>query len=144
MIFHADVVWNTIYLANNSEKIKLKKMTRIILLLVTVSFINTVCGQYFSNVNNELCYELYRTQDALSQYRVFIVIDREATDPGDTVMLAKWNKFSQTERINIAQSWAIHGRRIEVERVPYITNPAQFTHYRMPAEMKRDTQPIAD
>ncbi len=117
-------------------------MTRLILLLVTVSFLNTVHAQYFNNVNNELCYELYRTQDALSEYRVFMVIDKDATEPEDTAMLAQFNKFSQTERVNLALRWALHGRRIEAERTPYITKPAQFTHYRMPAEMKRDTQPI--
>ena len=118
-------------------------MTRIILLLmVFFSGKNMAYAQYFNNVNNELCYELYRTQDALSEYRVFMVIDKETTVPGDTAVLAQWTTFSQSQRSKITQRWATEGRRIEVERAPYITKTPKFDKPGSVLEMKRDTQKI--
>ena len=118
-------------------------MTHLKLLLVMLFWANTFTyAQYFNNVNNELCYELYRTQDALSEYRVFMVIDKETTVPGDTAVLAQWTTFSQSQRSKITQRWATEGRRIEVDRAPYITKTPKFDKPGSVLEMKRDTQKI--
>jgi len=52
-------------------------MLRIILPVIFSSCTTNLHAQYFNNVNNELCYELYHTNDALSEIRVYIVIDKE-------------------------------------------------------------------
>jgi|GEM_PF-3553826 len=117
-------------------------MLRIILPLFLAICANNLNAQYFNNVNNELCYELYRTTDALSEFRVYIVMDKETIEPNDTALLAQWHKFSKSERINIVQRWAIHGRRIEAERAPYITKTPKFDKPGHAVEMKLDTQKI--
>lgn len=117
-------------------------MLRTILPFFFVVFTNNLFAQYFNNVNNELCYELYRTSDALSEFRVYIVMDKETIEPEDTVLLTKWHKISQSDRIKIVQGWALHGRRIEAERAPYITKTPKFVKPGSVLEMKRDTQKI--
>lgn len=115
---------------------------KILLMAIILNVNNSCYAQYFNNVNNELCYELYRLKDALSEYRVFIVMDNETIEPADTIKLAKWNTFSQNERNKIVQKWAINGRRIEAERAPYITKPPKFERQPKPIEMKRVDQKI--
>lgn len=117
-------------------------MLRIILPLFFAVCTNNLHAQYFNNVNSELCYELYRTSDALSEFRVYVVIDKETIEPDDTVLLAQWYKLSKSEQITIAQHWAMDGRRIEAERKPYTTNPPKFDKPIPHLEMKRDTQKI--
>jgi len=85
---------------------------------------------YYTNVNSELCFELYRTGDRLGAYRMYVVIDEETTFLADTVFLNQWHRLSQGRRSGITQRWAIEGRRIEAERAPYITLPARFPNCR--------------
>jgi hypothetical protein len=117
-------------------------MFRIIVSIFFAVCANNLCAQYFNNVNNELCYELYRTNDALSEFRVYIVIDKETIEPEDTVLLTQWHKISKSEQIKIVQEWALRGRRIEAERAPYITKTPKFDKPIRNVEMKRDTQKI--
>ena len=84
-------------------------------------------AQFFNNVNNELCYELYEVADPLSSYRVYIVIDGEVFGKHDSLLLAKWPSLSFFERQTIARRWAIEGQRVESEREPYISYPPIYT-----------------
>jgi hypothetical protein len=115
---------------------------RSILLLGWTLFCSNLHAQYYNNVNNELCFELYRSTDALSEYRVYMVIDKETTQPEDTVILAKWPSVSLSDRISRAQRWAMLGRRIEIERAPYITKEPRFEQPAKKVEWKRDVRPI--
>lgn len=85
---------------------------------------------YYTNVNSELCFELYRTGDRLGAYRVYVVIDEETTFLTDTVLFNRWSSLGQGRRSAITQRWAIEGRRIEAERAPYITYPPRFPNHR--------------
>jgi len=89
-----------------------------IILFLFIPFLS--CGQFFNNSNNELCYELYKTSDALSEYRVFIVIDN--IDENDQKMLDTWSSLSYEQRIIIVNRWATDGKRIEAERGPDYIN----------------------
>lgn len=103
-------------------------MKRDILLLALFLFCyNNLDAQFFNNVNNELCYELYEVADPLSSYRVCIVIDSEVFGKHDSLLLAKWPSLSFFERQTIARRWAIEGQRVESEREPYISYPPIFT-----------------
>lgn len=97
---------------------------------------------YYTNVNSELCFELYRTGDRLGAYRVYVVIDEETTFLSDTVLFNRWHTLSRGRRSAITQRWAIEGRRIEAERAPYITYPPRFpNHRRMPLLPVPNTAP---
>jgi hypothetical protein len=117
-------------------------MYRILWLVVSLAWGLNVQAQYYNNVNNELCFELYRTRDALSEFRVYMVIDNETTQPEDTVVLSKWQTFALTDRISRAQNWNMLGRRIESERAPYITKPPRFEKAAKEVEWKRIVEPI--
>lgn len=104
-------------------------------LLATLAVCATAtCAQeqdtYFTNVNSELCFELYRTSDRLGEFRVYVVIDEESTFLADTVLLNQWNTLPRGRRSAITQRWAVEGRRIEAERAPYITRPPRFPNRR--------------
>jgi hypothetical protein len=83
-------------------------------------------AQYFNNVNNELCYELYTVTDPMGEYRVYVVVDPENFTQKDSLMLTKMDGMSQGSKSVIAQRWAMEGKRIEAERAPYITKPPVF------------------
>jgi hypothetical protein len=117
-------------------------MYRLLWLLSGVALELDAQAQYFNNVNNELCYELYLTRDALSEFRVYMVIDKETTQPEDTVLLSRWQTIAMPERIAQAQRWNMLGRRIESERAPYITKPPRFEKPAKEVEWKRIIQPI--
>ncbi len=53
---------------------------------------------YYTNVNSELCFELYRTGDRLGAYRVYVVIDEETTFLTDTVLFNLWSSLGQGRR----------------------------------------------
>lgn len=106
--------------------INLFKYFLILNLLLNV-FIDNAWGQYFNNVNHELCYELYEVIGPPSPYRVYIVIDQETFTPNDSLILNRWPNLSQIERQSITQEWSVDGRRIESEFSPYISHPPIFT-----------------
>ena len=90
-------------------------------------FISNYCNaQYFNNVNNELCYELYRITDPLSEFRVYIVMDEETIAEKDKKIIAGLDSLSQQQKAVVAQRWALEGKRIEVERFPYISYQPVF------------------
>lgn len=103
---------------------------RYCLFFLVVLAITPVLAQepvtYYTNVNSELCFELYRTGDGLGAYRAYVVIDEETTFLADTVLFNHWHGLSRGRRSAITQRWSIEGRRIEVERAPYITRPPHF------------------
>ena len=51
---------------------------------------------YYNNVNSELCFELYRTNDALGAFRVYVVIDGETTTLSDSVLFNTWHTLSRS------------------------------------------------
>lgn len=75
--------------------------------------------EFFNNSNNELCMELYKRNDALSEYRVFLVL--EDLDEHDIKILHQWHTLSSTQKSSITQRWSIAGRRVEVDRFPYLS-----------------------
>jgi hypothetical protein len=105
-----------------------KSMPCLGLLLCVLSCIisTSATAQFFNNVNHELCYELYRVKDPLSEYRVYLVIEEENFTQKDSLMLNQWPGLSQFARQSITQRWAIEGRRIESERQPYFSSPPVF------------------
>ena len=58
-----------------------------------------LCAQdqvtYYTNVNSELCFELYRTGDRLGAFRVYVAIDEETTFLSDTVLFNRWHTLSR-------------------------------------------------
>ena len=100
-------------------------MKRNTLLALTL-FTAAICkGQYFNNVNTELCYELYRVKAQPSEYRVYMVIDEETT-PQDTAIFKKWKHLSQQQKTEWVRMWNMAGKRIEAEPKPYISYEAVF------------------
>ena len=96
-----------------------------LLLCVLSCIISTsATAQFFNNVNHELCYELYRVNDPLSEYRVYLVIDEENFTQKDSLILAQWPGLSRFARESITQRWTMEGKRTECERQPYIAYPA--------------------
>ena len=107
---------------------KLSNMRRcVFLMMLLFCILNKLEAQYFNNVNNELCYELYEVNDPLSSYRVYIVIDPEVFRSEDSLLLAKWPSLSVFERQTVTRRLAMEGQRIEAEREPYISYPPVFT-----------------
>lgn len=97
------------------------KIASILMLISSASF-----AQFFNNVNSELCYELYKRNDALSEYRVYIVIDKETISDNDIELIKTWDKLSQQQKSNIVTRWTMEGKRVEGERSPYISYPPIF------------------
>lgn len=106
------------------------------MVLLCLCFTNAK-AQYFNNTNNELCYQLYEQNDKLGKYRVYIVI--EDLSLKDNELIQKWDSITTIQKIQITENWANEGRRIEVERFPYISyypifevkivNPKLFPNY---------------
>jgi hypothetical protein len=80
--------------------------------------------EFFNNVNGELCIELYRKRDALSEYRVFLVL--EDLEESDIQILQQWNTLGSTTKTAITQRWSMLGKRVEVERSPYLSYAPVF------------------
>ena len=75
----------------------------------------------FNNSNNEPSVELYKMNDPLGEYRVFMVL--EELSKNDSVFLSKWHTYSDAAKSQITQRWAMEGKRVEVERYPYRERP---------------------
>lgn len=103
-----------------SKKLKFVLANCCLLLAINLKLAQ---AQYYNNVNQELCYQLYEVLDPLSAYRVCIVIDTETFTKTDSLMLSQWPKLSQFQKQQVTQRWAVEGRRIESERMPYISYP---------------------
>jgi hypothetical protein len=73
----------------------------------------------FKNTNNERCVELYRVDDELGEFIVYLVENIE--DPlssNDTIILKKWSSMDQPKQSYCVQRWTMTGKRIESERTP--------------------------
>jgi len=109
---------------------------------ISLSLSVIVNGQLYTNVNSELCFELYRIGDELGGYRVYIVIDEETTFLKDTTeMFGGWNTLGQKEKSNRTEKWRRQGKRIEAERAPYITYAPRIkrTNYIVPQKVPGNT-----
>ena len=114
----------------------MKFISSIISVLLCLCFTNAN-AQYFNNSNNELSYQLYEKNDNLSKYRVYIVI--EDLSINDNKLIQKWDSIQKKEKVTISERWTNEGKRIEVERFPYIsyypifkdkiTKPKLFPNY---------------
>ena len=81
-------------------------------------------AQYFNNINNELSYQLIEKNDDIGKYRTFIIID-ELSD-NDYKIIENWDKITFIKRESIIDKWFYEGKRIEVERQPYLSNKPVF------------------
>ena len=79
---------------------------------------NMKAQKLFTNVNSELCIELYRLTDELGVYRVYMVY--EDLTKNDSIMLKKWHTLKIDEMTYVVQHWAYLGRRIETDREPFM------------------------
>jgi hypothetical protein len=80
-------------------------------------------AQFYKNGNSEICFELYQGQDQLSQYRVYLVVDEETTFLADSSRLLRYSRNTIKQRKVIADRWRREGRRVEIERAPFINYP---------------------
>jgi len=84
-----------------------------------------------------LSYQLYEQNDNLGKYRVYLVI--EDLSLKDNELIKNWDTIQKKEKVKITDRWAKEGKRIEVERFPYISyypvfkmkiiNPKLFPNY---------------
>ena len=86
-------------------------------------------AQFFNNVNSELCFELFQKSDKLGPYRVYLVIDNETSFLSDSTQLYAIGKNSISKKVAIADQWRMQGRRVEVERAPFISYPVNLRKY---------------
>jgi hypothetical protein len=91
--------------------------------------INPLNAQFFNNVNSELCFELFQKSDKLGPYRVYLVIDNETSFLSDSTQLYAIGKNSISKKVAIADQWRMQGRRVEVERAPFISYPVNLRKY---------------
>ena len=99
-------------------------------------------AQFYKNVNSEICYELFQKSDQLGAYRVFLVIDQETSFLSDSTVLKEFSKMGITQKSNIAEQWRRRGKRIEVERAPFISYPAKITNYNKDYNLQKIDQKI--
>lgn len=102
----------------------MKLLSSVILVLLSFCF-TEIKAQYFNNSNNELSYQLYEQNDNLGKYRVYIVI--EDLSIKDNELIQKWDNIQKKEKVIITERWANEGKRLEVERFPYISYYPVFT-----------------
>jgi hypothetical protein len=114
----------------------MRLISSIISVLLFFGFTN-VNAQYFNTSNNELSYQLYEQNDIIGKYRVYLVIADLSLK--DNELILKWDSIPKKEKIIITENWTNEGKRIEVERFPYISyypvfktkmiNPKLFSSY---------------
>jgi hypothetical protein len=101
-------------------------MKRLLIFLLLVFPPLLVRGQvdsskFFNNVNNELCIFLYESSDPIGPYRVFMVVEEMEKEEIELVF-----KQAKSNNLAVVQRWALEGKRIEIERYPYITYAPKF------------------
>jgi hypothetical protein len=114
-------------------------------LLFLYLFVLVVCeskAQFYTNVNSELCFELYQKSDQLGAYRVFLVIDEETSFLSDSSTLKEFSKLDAARKTNVAEQWRRRGKRIEVERAPFISYPANLRKYANDCNLQKINQTI--
>jgi hypothetical protein len=113
--------------------------------LLIFVFIVITCetkAQFYDNVNSELCFELYQKSDQLGPYRVFLVIDQETSFFADSTILKEFSKMGEARKTSIIEQWRRQGKRIEVERAPFISYPAKLTNYSKDYNLQKINQKI--
>lgn len=104
------------------------KLNFLIFVLIILG-IKPLNAQFFNNVNSELCFELFQKSDKLGPYRVYLVIDNETSFLSDSTQLYAIGKNSISKKVAIADQWRMQGRRVEVERAPFISYPVNLRKY---------------
>jgi hypothetical protein len=113
------------------------KLNSIFILILLFFFFTNVNAQYFNNANNELSYQLFEKKDKLGNYRVYIVIEDFLLS--DFEQIQKWDSINLNQKMQLTENWVNEGKRIEIERYPYISfyptfekkisNPKLFPKY---------------
>lgn len=126
------------YIGINEVHLNMDRPRLMLQLFSMATFLITgsLNAQFYKNVNSEICFELYQGQDQLSQYRVYLVVDEETTFLADSSMLLRYSRNAINQRKAIADRWRREGRRVEIERAPFVTYPFQLNHLRRP-ELKK-------
>ena len=126
------------YIGTNEVHLNMDRPRLMLQLFSTATFLMTssLNAQFYKNVNSEICFELYQSQDQLSQYRVYLVVDEETTFLADSSMLLRYSRNVINQRKVIADRWRREGRRVEIERAPFVTYPFQLNSLRRP-ELKK-------
>jgi hypothetical protein len=117
-------------------------MMKLFLLFAFVLITYDTKAQFYKNVNNELCYELYKKSDQLGPYRVFLVIDEETSFSADSTMLKEFSKLGAARKTSVADQWRRSGKRIEIERAPFISYPAKPMNYSKEYNLQKINQKI--
>lgn len=111
----------------------MKNFILLILIFVSLNVEAQKKGEFFNNVNNELCMFLYeKPNQAAGSYGVYIVI--EDLNESDQIALKNWKNASydknkdKSEFIEslVVSTWAAQGRRIECETMPIRMKPPIF------------------
>ena len=113
--------------------------------LVLIVFVVIACetkAQFYTNVNSELCYELYHKSDQLGAYRIFLVIDQETSFFSDSTILKEFSKKNSAQKSSIVEQWRMQGKRIEVERAPFISYPAKMPNNSKEYNLQKINQKI--
>lgn len=126
------------YIGINEVHLNMDRPRIMLQLFSTATFLmaSALNAQFYKNVNSEICFELYQGQDQLSQYRVYLVVDEETTFLADSSKLLRYSRNAINQRKAIADRWRREGRRVEIERAPFVTYPFQLNSLRRP-ELKK-------
>jgi len=126
------------YIGTNEVHLNMDSPRLMLQLFSMATFLMTgsLNAQFYKNVNSEICFELYQGQDQLSQFRVYLVVDEETTFLADSSMLLRYSRNAIKQRKVIADRWRREGRRVEIERAPFVTYPFQLNSLRRP-ELKK-------
>lgn len=126
------------YIGTNEVHLNMDRPRLMLQLFSMATFLITgsLNAQFYRNVNSEICFELYQGQDQLSQFRVYLVVDEETTFLADSSMLLRYSRNVINQRKVIADRWRREGRRVEIERAPFVTYPFQLNSLRRP-ELKK-------
>jgi hypothetical protein len=88
--------------------------------LILFFFITNLNAQFYNNSNNELSYQLLEKNDFNGKYRIFVVVDEQLFE-SDFKTLEEWDNFNQKIKEEIIDKWFYEGKRIELERYPYLS-----------------------
>ena len=115
---------------------------KLLLLCVLITITSETKAQFYTNVNSEICYELYQKSDQIGLYRVFLVIDQEMSFLADSTMLKQFSKLDIASKTNTIELWRRRGKRIEVERAPFISYPFKLKKYGIDYNLQKIDQTI--
>jgi hypothetical protein len=114
----------------------------LLLFLLIILGKQSLNAQFFNNVNSELCFELFQKSDNLGPYRIYLVIDNETSFIADSTELYAIGKSPISRKVAIADRWRMQGKRVEVERAPFISYPVNIKKYRNDYNLQKINQKI--